>query len=101
MHLTAHDQKILRLAAKDAEGCLTFFIAEDGSIALLGRGETQPLPAEDSFPKLEEMGMMSREVGRTYVLTPLGWDALKAAKAVDFFLPHPGEPRPEIGPAWF
>ena len=101
MHLTAHDQKILRLAAKDAEGCLTFFIAEDGSIALLGRGETQPLPAEDSFPKLEEMGIMSREVGRTYVLTPLGWDALKAAKAVDLSLPHPGEPWPEIGPAWF
>ena len=101
MQLTAHDQKILRLAAKDAEGCLTFYIAEDGSIALLGRGETQPLPAEDSFPKLEEMGIMSREVSRTYVLTPLGWDTLKAVEAVDFPLPHQGQLRPEIAPAWF
>lgn len=77
MDLTSHDMTILRLAARDAEGRLTFFIAEDGSIALLGKGETRPLLAEDSLPKLEEAGLLSREVSRSYVLTPEGWEAVR------------------------
>lgn len=77
MPLTSHDLSILRLAARDVEGRLTFFISEDGSIALLGKGETQPLLAEDSLPKLEELGLLSREVSRSYVLTPEGWEAVR------------------------
>lgn len=79
MHLTDHDLTILHLAAKDAEGCLTFYMAEDGCIALLGAGESQPLLAEDALPKLEELGLLSREVSRTYVLTPEGWERVQAA----------------------
>lgn len=77
MHLTSHDHRILRLAARDGEGRLRFFIAEDGAIALVGRGEEGPVPAEDSLPKLEEMGLLSRELSRSYVLTPEGWDEVR------------------------
>lgn len=77
MDLTPHDLTILHLAARDAEGRLTFYIAEDGSIALVGKGEATPLLAEDALPKLEELGLLSREVSRSYVLTPDGWDAVK------------------------
>lgn len=79
MHLTPHDLRVLRLASQDAEGRLTFFITEDGSIALRGKGEPEPLPAEDSLPKLDEWGLLSREVSRSYILTPEGWDAVKLA----------------------
>lgn len=78
MHLTPHDLRILRLATRDAEGRLTFFIDEDGSIALVGKGEQASLPAKESLPKLEEMGLLSREVSRSYVLTPRGWDEVRS-----------------------
>ncbi|GLH72897.1 hypothetical protein GETHLI_13990 [Geothrix limicola] len=77
MHLTSHDLRILRLAACDGEGRLGFFIGEDGAIALVGRGQAVPIPADESLPKLEEMGLLSRELSRSYVLTPEGWDALR------------------------
>jgi hypothetical protein len=76
--LTPHDLRILQLAAQDPEGCLTFYITQDGSIALLGTGAFEPLPAEDSFPRLEELGYLRREVSCTFVLTPSGWDAVQA-----------------------
>lgn len=74
MQLTAHDLHILRLATRDVGGRLTFCIAEDGSIALMGKGDEGPVSAEGSLPKLEEMGLLSREISRSYVLTPKGWD---------------------------
>jgi hypothetical protein len=78
MHLTAHDQAVLRLASQDAEGCLTCFITEDGSIALKGKRAAHLLRAEDSLPKLEELGLLIREVSRSYVLTPQGWESVEA-----------------------
>ena len=75
MQLTPRDLSILRLAARDVEGRLPFYITEDGSIALLGKGETIPLLAEDSLPRMDEMGLVTREVSRSYVLTPAGWEA--------------------------
>ena len=77
MQLTSHDLHILHLASRDAEGRLTFYITEDGSIALVRKGEAHPVLAEDSLPRLEEMGLVSREVSRSYVLTPDGWEAVR------------------------
>lgn len=78
MLLTSHDLRILKLASHDAEGRLTFHITEEGSIALSGKGEPEPLPADGSLPKLEEMGLLSREVSRSYVLTPKGWEEVRS-----------------------
>jgi hypothetical protein len=79
MQLTPHDLHVLQLASRDAEGRLTFYIAEDGSIALMGKGEAKPMFAEDSLPKLEDLGLMTRELSRSYVLTPEGWEAVRNA----------------------
>jgi len=87
MSLTAHDRRILHLAARSPEGRLTFHLDADGSIALLGPGEVQPLPAEDSLPRLEELGLMSRAVSRSYVLTPAGWDEVRTAEPMELFSP--------------
>lgn len=81
MALTPHDLLILRLATRDAEGRLTFYIAGDGTIALVGKGTSTPVSADDSLPRLEELGLLLRERSRSYVLTPQGWDALGAAEA--------------------
>jgi hypothetical protein len=35
------------------------------------------MPAEEAFPKLEEMGLLRRDVRRSYVLTPSGWEAVR------------------------
>lgn len=78
MPLTDHDFRILHLATRDVEGRLSFYIGEDGSIALTAKGELNPVPAEGSLPKLEEMGLLSRELSRSYVLTPQGWDAVRS-----------------------
>lgn len=83
MPLTAHDQRILHLASRDAEGRLTFSITEYGAIALKGKGEGPTLLAEESLPKLEELGLLTRELGRSYVLTPEGWDAVQAMTALE------------------
>jgi len=79
MQLTSHDLRILQLASRDIEGRLTFRIAEDGSIALQGTGSPEPVAAEGSLPKLEEVGLLNREVSRSYVLTDEGWAVVKAA----------------------
>ena len=80
MQLTSHDLQILHLASTDAEGRLTFRIAEDGSIALQGKGSPGALAAEGSLPKLEEMGLLDREVSRSYALTETGWAVVKAGR---------------------
>jgi len=77
MLLTSHDLRILQLASRDAEGRLTFGITEEGAIALMGKGEPHPVYAEDALPKLEELGLLTREVSRSYVLTPNGWEAVR------------------------
>lgn len=79
MPLSPHDLLVLRLATRDAEGRLTFYIAGDGSIALVGRGAPTPVSAEDSLPRLEELGFLARERSRSYVLTPEGWEAVRSA----------------------
>lgn len=76
MRLTPHDIRILRLAACDAEGRLSFHITSEGAIALVGKGDPRPLHADDALPKLEELGLLSRELSRSYVLTPKGWEAV-------------------------
>lgn len=73
MQLTSHDLRILQLASKDEDGRLSFRIAEDGSIALQRPGDPCTLRAESSLPKLEELGLLSREPSRSYVLTGEGW----------------------------
>ena len=82
MQLTSHDHRILQLASQDSQGRLTFRIAEDGSIALQGQGSPDPVAAEGSLPKLEELGFLSREVSRSYVLTDEGWAVVKASRAL-------------------
>jgi hypothetical protein len=77
MPLTSHDLRILQLASRDAQGRLTFCITEEGAIALLGTGEPQPVSAEEALPKLEELGLLRRAVGRSYILTPAGWEAVR------------------------
>jgi hypothetical protein len=79
MRLTTHDLSILRLAARDAQGRLSYCLAEDGSTALLGEDGARPLGARDSLPRLEAWGLVSRKASRTYVLTPDGWDVLMVA----------------------
>jgi hypothetical protein len=83
MPLTAHDRRILHLAARSTEGRLTFCLKEDGSVVLMGMGEDRPLPAQDSIPRLEQLGLMSRAVNRSYVLTPAGWDQVRKAEAME------------------
>lgn len=77
VQLTSHDRCVLHLASRDAEGRLGFYLDEDGVITLLGKGESQPVPAEESLPKLEEGGLLSRGLSRTYVLTPQGWETVR------------------------
>jgi hypothetical protein len=77
MPLTSHDLRILQLAAQDAQGRLGFCITEEGALALMGTGASTPMPAEEAFPKLEELGLLRRDVRRSYVLTPSGWEAVR------------------------
>ena len=85
MPLTPHDLRILHLASHDAEGRLSFHLAGDGSIALLARGSAEPLPGEDSFPRLEDLGLMTRAVRWSYVLTPEGWEVVMAEGETERF----------------
>lgn len=75
--LTPHDLCILHLASRDVEGRLGFHVTEEGSLTLLGFGATGALEGEDSFPRLVELGLLARGMGRTFVLTPGGWDAIR------------------------
>ncbi len=77
VQLTSHDRCVLHLASRDAEGRLGFDLDEEGVITLLAKGETQAVPAEESLQKLEEGGLLSRGLCRTYVLTPKGWEAVR------------------------
>ncbi len=77
MQLTAHDLRILQHASTDVQGCLTYTLSAEGSLLLQGRGLAQPLPAGDSLPKLEQIGLVSRGLHRTLVLTPQGWDVVR------------------------
>ena len=56
MQLTSHDRCVLHLASRDAEGRLGFSLDEEGLVTLLGKGETQAVPAGGSLSKLEEGG---------------------------------------------
>ncbi len=78
MQLTSHDRCVLHLASRDAEGRLGFYLDEDGVITLVGKGDVDPVPAEESLPKLEEGGLLSLDLCRSYVLTPKGWEAVWA-----------------------
>lgn len=77
VRLTSHDRCVLHLAARDVEGRLDFFLDEEGQISLLGQGETQPVPAGESLPKLEECGLLGLGLGHSYVLTPEGWETVR------------------------
>lgn len=81
MPLTPHDLRILNLASRDVEGRLGFHLTEDGSIAVLAGGTAESLPGEDSFPRLEDLGLMTRAVRWSYVLTPEGWEVVMQAGA--------------------
>jgi hypothetical protein len=78
MNLSDHDLQILCLAARDVEGRLGFTITEEGSIQLSGFGDASPLAPEETLPRLVERGLLARGLNRTYVLTPGGWEAVKA-----------------------
>lgn len=77
MQLTSHDRCVLHLASRDVEGRLGFYLDEEGVITLLGKGESLPVPAEGSLPKLEEGGLLSRGLSHSYVLTPKGWETVR------------------------
>jgi len=82
MQLTSHDRCVLHLASRDAEGRLGFYLDEEGVVKLLGKGETQAVPAEESLPKLEEGGLLSLDLSHSYVLTPKGWETVRALVAL-------------------
>lgn len=83
MELTDHDLAVLRLAARDLEGRVAFFLTEEGAGMLMeSRGEAM-LPAEDALPRLEALGLLRRALNCTYVLTPQGWDAAVAPEGPD------------------
>jgi hypothetical protein len=74
MKLTSNDLSVLRFAAEDPEGRVGFHLTEEGTIALTRRGVEAPLPAGDAFPGLEELGLLVREVSRSFVLSERGWE---------------------------
>jgi len=77
VQLTSHDRCVLHLASRDAEGRLGFYLDEEGVITLLCKGEVQPVPAEESLPKLEQGGLLTRDLSHSYVLTPKGWETVR------------------------
>ena len=76
MPLSAHDLQILDLAAISPEGRIGFGISEEGTLQFYPAGRPSPVPAEDALPRLDDLGYLRREVNRSYVLTPRGWDAV-------------------------
>ena len=80
MQLTPHDLHILRLASGNPEGRIGFCISEEGSILFLPLGGPAPVPAEDALPRLEDQGYLKREINRSYVLTPEGWDLVASGR---------------------
>ena len=74
MQLTAHDLHILHLASGSPEGRIGFGISPEGSILFLPEGGQAPVLAEGALPRLEDLGYLKREINRSYVLTPEGWD---------------------------
>lgn len=80
MPLSAHDLQILDLAAISPEGRIGFGISEEGTLQFYPAGRTVPVPAGDALPRLERLGCLKREVNRSYVLTPDGWEAVELAR---------------------
>ena len=74
MTLSARDLQILDLAAVTPEGRIRFGISEEGMLQIYPIGRPHPVVVGDALPRLERMGCLKREVNRTYVLTPEGWD---------------------------
>lgn len=80
MPLSAHDLQILDLAAISPEGRIGFGISEEGTLQLYPTGRLSAVPAEDALPRLDDLGYLRRDVNRSYVLTPKGWEAVGAAR---------------------
>jgi hypothetical protein len=80
MPLSAHDLQILSLAAVSPEGRIGFGLSEEGTLQFLPAGRPGPVPAGDALPRLDRLGFLRREVNRSYVLTPEGWDAVREAR---------------------
>ncbi len=74
MHVTEHDLRILRLAAAHPEGRIGFDISPVGTLRFIPLTSAPEVEAEDALPKLEDMGLLKREIHRSYVLTPEGWE---------------------------
>ena len=79
MKLTPNDLCVIRFAAADPEGRVGFHLTDEGTIALTRHGVASPLPAGDAFPGLEEMGLLVREVSRSFVLSERGWEVARGA----------------------
>ncbi|HEX9008991.1 MAG TPA: hypothetical protein VF804_01400 [Holophagaceae bacterium] len=79
MPLSAHDLQILDLAAVSPEGRIGFGISEEGTLQFYPTDRPSPVPAGDALPRLDDLGYLRREVNRSYVLTPRGWDAVAGA----------------------
>ncbi|GLH71224.1 hypothetical protein GETHPA_27570 [Geothrix rubra] len=80
MRLSPHDLQILDLAAISPEGRIGFGLSEEGTLQFLPAGRPAPVPAGDALPRLDDLGYLRREVNRSYVLTPEGWDAVREAR---------------------
>lgn len=80
MPLSPHEFQILDLAAITPEGRIGFGISEEGTLQLYPAGRALPVAVGDALPRLERMGCLKREVNRTYVLTPEGWDLARGGQ---------------------
>lgn len=80
MPLSAHDLQILDLAALSPEGRIGFGISEEGALQVYPAGRANPVPVGDALSRLERMGCLKREVNRSYVLTPEGWDLARGGQ---------------------
>ena len=80
MTLSARDLQILDLAAITPEGRIGFGISEEGTLQVYPVGRSHPVVVGDALPRLERMGCLKREVNRTYVLTPEGWDLARGGQ---------------------
>ena len=80
MPLSAHDLQILDLAAISPEGRIGFGLSEEGTLQFYPAGRALPVPVGDALPRLERMGCLKREVNRSYVLTPEGWDLARGGQ---------------------
>ncbi len=80
MPLSAHDLQILDLVAISPEGRIGFGISDEGTLQLYPAGGAVPVGAWDALSRLERLGCLKREVNRSYVLTPEGWDLARGGQ---------------------